>query len=191
MVKTLTQEDHPMARRSVFAVVLAGLLVGCAGIQRYAASTPVDKGRPPVVVDVYAAPSIAPGDAWTIFLKAEDPDGDMKSITAVLWQAGVGYYPPEVTMLKPGDGKQFSGYLLQQTPVDFSLNWDELELTLYVRDAQGNVAQSVKLPLRFDMAARPVVPETWREASGTRIAALMFNIESSARYNRGGNADFD
>jgi hypothetical protein len=178
-----------MARRSLLIVVLAGLLVGYAGVQPYAASTPVNQGQPPVVVDAYAAPSIAPGDTWMIYVKAEDPDGYMKTITAVLWQAGVGYYPPEVTMLKPDHGKQFAGYLFLQTPNDFSLNWDEFELYLYVRDAQGNRAETVKLPLRFDMAARQVVPENWKEAAGTRIAALMFHIESSARYNRGGNND--
>jgi hypothetical protein len=176
-----------MARRSLLIVVLAGLLVGCAGVQPYAASTPVDKGQPPIVVDAYAAPSIPPGDTWKIFVKAEDPDGDMKSIAAVLWQAGVGYYPAEVTMLKPDQGKQFAGCFFLQTPVDFTLNWDEFELYLYVRDAQGNRAEPVKLPLRFDMAARQVVPEKWQDAAHNRIAALMFDIQSSHRYNHGGN----
>jgi hypothetical protein len=151
----------------------------------------VDKGQPPIVVDSYAASSIRPGDTWLIFLRAEDPDGDMKSIAAVLWQAGVGYYPTEVIMLKPAEGKQFSGYLYLRTPADFTLNWDEVELALYVRDSQGNRAQPVKLPLRFDMAAKQQTPEKWRQAMDYRIAALMIQIESSARYNRGGNHDFD
>lgn len=180
-----------MRRKWFLVVQLAGLLVGCAGMQPYSASTPVDKGQPPIVADAYAAPSIRPGEAWMVFLKAEDPDGDMKSIAAVLWQAGVGYYPTEVTMLGPEQGKQFSGYLFLPTPVDFSLNWDEFELYLYVRDAQGNRAQPVKLPLRFDMAARQVVPENWQEAANNRIAALMINIESSQRYNGGGRGDFN
>jgi hypothetical protein len=176
-----------MARRSLLIVMLAGLLVGCAGMQSYTASTSVDKGKSPVVQDAFAAPSIRPGETWMIFLKAEDPDGDMKSIAAVLWQAGVGYYPTEVTMLKPEQRKDFSGYLFLSTPVDFTLNWDEFELYLYVRDSQGNRAQPVKLPLRFDMAARQIVPEKWQEAANNRIAALMFNIESSRRYNGGGH----
>lgn len=176
-----------MLRRSLFLVAVAGLLVGCAGMQPYTASTPVDRGKAPMILDAYAAPSIRPGDTWMIFLKAEDPDGDMKSITAVLWQAGVGYYPAQVTMLKSEQGKQLSGYLYLGTPVDYSLNWDEVELYLYVRDSQGNRAQPVKFPLRFDMAARQVVPENWQEAAGTRIAALMFDIESSRRYNGGGD----
>jgi hypothetical protein len=56
-----------------------------------------------------------------------------------------------------------------------------------VRDAQGNRAEPVKLPLRFDMAARQVVPEKWQDAAHNRIAALMFDIQSSHRYNHGGN----
>jgi len=176
-----------MLKRSLLTVAVASLLVGCAALQPYIAPPPVDKGQPPSVIDAYAAPSIRPGDTWMIFLKAEDPEGDMKSVAAVLWQAGVGYYPTEVIMLKPEEGKQFSGYFYLQTPVDFTLNWDEFDLYLYVRDAQGNRAQPVKLPLRFDMAARQIVPEKWQEAANNRIAALMFNIESSQRYNRGGN----
>jgi hypothetical protein len=115
----------------------------------------------------------------------------MKSIAAVMWQAGVGYYPTEVNMLRPAEGKEFSGYLYLRTPADFTINWDEFELTLYVRDGRQNRAQPVKLPLRFDMAAKQQIPEKWRQAMDYRIAALMIPIESSERYNRGGNNDFD
>jgi len=175
-----------MMRRWFLVLQVAGLLVGCAGMEPYSPSSPVARGQSPIILDAYAAPSVRPGDTWMIFLKAEAPDGEMKSIAAVLWQAGVGYYPTEVTILKPDNRKQFSGYLYLQTPALFTLNYDELELYLYVRDAQGNGAQPIKLPLRFDMAARQVVPEKWQEAANNRIAALMFDMESAMRYNRGG-----
>jgi hypothetical protein len=167
----------------------AFILGGCAALQPYIAPPPQDRGQPPRIVDAYAAKAIRPGDTWIIFLRAEDPDGDMKSIAAVLWQAGVGYYPTQINMLKADDARQFSGYLFMKTPGGFNLNWDEFELTLIVRDSQMNRGQPVKLPLTFDQAANQVIPESWQDAANHQIASLMFPIESSWFYNRGGNGD--
>ena len=176
-----------MWRNTLWAGVLGVLLVGCAALQPYIAPPPQDKGQSPRIVDAYAAKVIRPGDTWMIFVRAEDPDGDMKSIAAVLWQAGVGYYPTQVKMLKAEDSKQFSGYLFMRTPRVFNLNWDEFELTLIVRDNQMNRSQAVKLPVTFDLAANQVTPDNWQEATNHQIASLMFDIESSWFYNRGGN----
>jgi hypothetical protein len=177
-----------MFKNMMLVLGAAILLVGCVALQPYIAPPPQEKGQPPVIVDAYAARAIRPGDTWMIFLRAEDPDGDMTSIAAVLWQAGVGYYPTEVTMLKPEEGKEISGYLYMRTPPSFHLNWDEFELTLILRDSKGNRSQGVKLPLTFDMAAaKQEIPETWQEAAKHLIASLMFQIESSWFYNRGGN----
>ena len=176
-----------MRRDMLLLGVFAVLLAGCAALQPYIAPPPQDRGQSPRIVDAYAAKIIRPGDAWMIFVRAEDPDGDMKSIAAVLWQAGVGYYPTQVNMLKAEDAKQFSGYLFMKTPTGFNLNWDEFELTLIVRDNQMNRGQPVKLPLTFDLAANQVIPEQWQEAANHQIASLMFPIESSSFYNRGGN----
>jgi hypothetical protein len=43
---------------------------------------------------------------------------------------------------------------------------------------------SDKLPLTFDLAANQVIPGRWQEAASHPIAALMFEIQSSASYNR-------
>jgi hypothetical protein len=163
-----------------FAVVLAS----CTALQPTVALPPQGRGQPPRILDAYASKIIRPGDTWMIFVRAEDPDGDMKSITAGLWQAGVGYYPTQVNMLKAEDAKQFSGYLSMRTPAGSNLNWDEFELTLIVRDSQMNRSQAVTLPLTFDLAANQVIPERWQEAANHQIASLMFAIESSWFYNR-------
>jgi hypothetical protein len=142
-----------------------------------------DQGSAPVIVDYYAAKVIRPGDTWQIFLRAEDRDGDMNDIAAVLWQAGVGTYPTEVTRLKGDDRRGFSGYLFLSTPHDSNLMSDEMELTILVRDSRGNRSQPVKLPLRFNLGARQEVPETWAEADKHRLGALMINIETFKRYS--------
>jgi len=179
-----------MYKNLMLVLGAAILLVGCVALQPYIAPPPVDKGQPPVIVDAYAAKAIRPGDTWMIFLRAEDPDGDMTSIAAVLWQAGVGYYPTEVNMLKPVEGKGISGYLYMMTPPSFHLNWDQFELTLIIRDSKGNRSQGVNFPFTFDMAApQQEIPERWQEASKHLITPLMFRIESSWFYNRGGNGN--
>jgi hypothetical protein len=181
--KARNQEGHNMWKNTL-VVVFAVLLAGCATAQSPIASSPQVQGTPPVVLDAYAAKVIRPGATWLIFLRAEDTDGDMKSIAAVLWQAGVGYYPTEVNMLKAEDARQFSGYLSMMTPADFDINWDQFELTLILRDSRNNRSQPVKLPLTFDMgAATQQIPENWQGAAQYRIATLMFRIVSSSSYN--------
>ena len=179
-----------MLRRVLVGSVLAALIVGYASSQSYSQSygTSIEQapGWGPVVLDAYAARVIRPGETWTIFLRAQDPDGNMKSIAAVLWQAGVGYYPGEVTMLKAEEARDFAGYLYLQTPADLTLSGDELELTLVIRD-DHNRSQLVRLPFTFDMSARQVIPAGWQESPNHRLAALLFHVESSQHYNRGGN----
>ncbi len=173
--------------RNMLVGVFAALLAGCVAVQPPVDLPPEVQGTPPTVLDAYAAGRIRPGQTWLIFLRVEDPDGDMKSIAAVLWQAGVGYYPTQTNMLRADDARQFSGYLSMMTPTGFDLNWDQFELTLIVRDSQGNRSQPVKLPLTFDMGAAPQeIPEKWQEAGDRRIATLMFNIVSSSFYNSRG-----
>jgi hypothetical protein len=183
-VVTRGQKDHKMWKNKLLVGVLAVLIVGCATLQPYTAFPSQGRGQPPRIVDAYAAKAIKPGDTWMIFLRAENPDGDMKSIAAVLWQAGVGFYPTQVNVLKAEDRKQFCGYLSLRTPTEFKLNWDEFELTLIVRDSQMNPSQPVKLPLTFDFGAKQEIPERWQKAANHQIASLMFAIESSWFYNR-------
>jgi hypothetical protein len=144
---------------------------------------PQGKKGAPTMVGHYAAKAIRPGETWKIFLRAQHADGDMRDIVAVLWQAGVSTYPTDFTRLKGNDRKEFAGYLFLQTPNDSTLISDEMELTILVRDSEGNRSQPIKLPLRFDPGARQEVPETWAEADKHRLGALMINIESSHRYN--------
>jgi hypothetical protein len=173
-----------MLRNELLVGVVAVLVIGCAALPPHVASPPQDEGQPPRIVAAYAAKVIRPGDTWMIYLQAENPDGDMKSIAALLWQAGVGYYPTQVNMLKAEDAKQFSGCLFMETPTGFNLNWDRFELTLIVRDSRMNPSQPVKLPLTFDFGAKQEIPERWQKAANHQIASLMFAIESSWFYNR-------
>jgi len=45
-----------MIKRMILMVVSAALLFGCAGMEPYGASTPVDRGQSPIILDAYAGP---------------------------------------------------------------------------------------------------------------------------------------
>jgi hypothetical protein len=46
----------------------------------------------PTITASFAASEMTPGATWKIYLKASDPDGDMRYIVAVVKQAGTGVY---------------------------------------------------------------------------------------------------
>ena len=43
----------------------------------------------PVITESFASKELRPGDTWKVYLKASDPDGDMRYIVSVL-SAGMG-----------------------------------------------------------------------------------------------------
>jgi uncharacterized protein YdbL (DUF1318 family) len=65
----------------------------------------------PVITSHYASSDLRPGDTWKIYLKASDPDGDMKNIVATVKQAGVGVHPVGLTRIQEGNRKEPSGYV--------------------------------------------------------------------------------
>ena len=178
-----------MLKRNIVVVALTGLLSWGATFQAqaYETGTQQEKGQGPMILDYYAPQVIRPGTTWRIYLKAEDKDGNMKYIAAMLWQAGVGYYSTDLTRIKSEDSKELTGYLFLNTPVDQTLIWDRLELTLLIRDGQGNRSEPIKLPLRFDYAPAQEIPQKWEAAAKHRLGAIMIDIVSSHRYNQDGD----
>lgn len=168
---------------SVAPVFLLLLAMGCLWQTTAHAQA---EGRAPVILNAYAPKVIRPGATWDVYLEGEDPDGDMKYIVAELWQAGVGYYPVDFTLVKEGARRKFAGYLFLSTPYDPFLFGNELTLRLLLRDEKGNRSELITLPLTFDLVPRQEVPEEWKAAAEHRLGAIMINISSSQRYNRGG-----
>jgi hypothetical protein len=110
----------------------------------------------PVITQFFASPTAKPGDTWKVYLKASDPDGDMKNILCVVDQPGVGTYPVSITRIKEKDRRELSGYVYLNTPGDF----DMLNLTLHVQveDKAGHYSKPVSFPLTFSSRARQEPP---------------------------------
>ena len=65
----------------------------------------------PIITNVFAVDKGYYGNIWRIYIEAEDPDGDMLRIAAVVDQVGYGHYPTDWIYLKPPYQKHFKGYI--------------------------------------------------------------------------------
>ena len=173
-----------MIKKVVLAVLVFLLLSGCAVSQHPGETTDAD--HPPVILATYASKVIRPGSVWKVYLKATDPDGDMKQIDAVMWQTGYGYYPTDITWIKKDDAKEVAGYLYLNTPPEPTLLSDRFILTLLVVDREGKKSEPVKVPLQFDYVPPEKLPEAWQPVADNQLGGILIRIQSSFRYNLGG-----
>ena len=176
-----------MMRKVCQALVVFLLLSGCAAYQHQGETA--DTGHPPIILATYAPEVIRPGAVWRVYLKATDADGDMKDIAAVMRQTGFGYYSTDITWIKKGDAKEVAGYLYLNTPVDPTLLSDRFILTLLVEDRQGHKSEPVKVPFHFDYVEAEKLPESWQAVAENRLGGILIKIQSSFRYNLGGESD--
>lgn len=123
------------------------IITGCAALdpvevreQKYGKSVPV-------ISESFASKQIKPGDTWKVYLKATDPDGDMKNIVCIIDQAGKGVYPVSYTRIREENGKELSGYIYLYTAGIQGLNYVPLTLTVQIEDKAGHFSQPVSFPL--------------------------------------------
>ncbi len=129
-------------RKKVFAAVVAILFLA-TGFSSLAGSE-VTGGGVPIITQAFASKEVRPGESWKIYLKASDPNGEMKSIYATVYQPGVGQYPATVIRVKEGNQKELSGYIYLPTftswhPMDYA----NLSVSVQVQDRGGNFSDPV------------------------------------------------
>lgn len=139
-----------MLKKVAMFIGLLFLIAGCAAMdpieireQKYGKSTPV-------ITESFASQQIKPGDTWKVYLKALDPDGDMKNIVCVIDQAGRGVYPVSITKIRPEDQKELSGFIYLYTAGIQGLNYIPLTLIVQIEDKAGHFSQQVSFPLFFN-----------------------------------------
>jgi len=166
------------------------LLLSCAPQPPYWKPSGTPQGEPPQITAYYGAHIIRPGDTWRVYLRANDPDGDMAYIATTIRQDGVGFYPAVRTRLEPNNRGELAGYLFLPTPPDPDLVWDQFQITLLVRDREGNGSKPVTLPLTFNYRnyTNPEkVSAEWNDVADTRLGTILVDIISSERYNTQGD----
>ena len=145
--------------KKLFAVsALIFLVTGCASMgsleekeQKYGKSIPV-------INQSFASPQIRPGETWKIYLKASDPDGDMKSLYATVFQHGKGTYPLSTTGIKEGDGKDLSGYFYLNTGNEHAMQFVNLILTVQIQDKAGHFSKPLDFPVVFNAGSTQQSP---------------------------------
>lgn len=147
-----------------------------------------DKADRPIIHDAFAAKQISPYETWKVYLKVSDPDGDMRSIYAVVEQTGIGPYPLSITRLKSEYQREFSGYVyLNSSGSDVSaLNHALVSLTIWIQDRRGNFSEPVNFSVSLNSRHKqePPPPGRFEENElGPILVLLRVPYGSSKPWN--------
>lgn len=111
------------------------------------------EAKGPIITRAFAVDKGIYGYIWKIYIEAEDPDGDMLRIAAVVDQPGYGHYPTDWIYLKPQYGKNFKGYIQWNTfssKASYLREWTQITLTVSIVDKAGNQSNEVVFPFTFE-----------------------------------------
>ena len=166
--------------KKIFAVsALLFLVAGCASMAPLEVKEEKYGKSLPVITQSYAAPTIRPGGTWKVYLKASDPDGDMKNLYATVFQYGMGSYPLSITRIKEGEGKDLSGYFYLNTGHESAMHFVNLILTVHIQDTAGHFSAPTVFPVAFNAhsAQQTPPPDIFSEKN---LGPIMVTIRSSA-----------
>jgi hypothetical protein len=142
------------------------------------AKTAAGGKTPPVIVQSFAPKELRPGDVWKVYLKASDPEGQMKYIFATVTQPGTNAYPVSIIRIKPENQKELSGYIYLNTAPAAQVNFFNLTITLAVSiKGTGGFSQSAVFPVSFEAKpAKEAPPEgVFQEQS---LGAISVTLET-------------
>lgn len=111
----------------------------------------------PVITNAFAVDKGYYGNIWRIYIEAEDPDGDMLRVAAVVDQPGYGHYPTDWIYLKPPYQKHFKGYIQWNTfssKASYLREWTQITLQVSVIDKAGNESNVVVFPFSFETGVK-------------------------------------
>jgi hypothetical protein len=116
-------------------------------------------GSPPVITDSFAATEVSHGDVWKVYVKANDPDGDMRYLAYSIQISGQGGHTNRVGVRK-GDRAELLGYLNIFFPParDAWGEWADLTMTLYIQDSQGNTSEKVTVTTALSRGIKQASP---------------------------------
>ena len=180
-----------MNKKIYVLLALCILISGCASFTRCEKISTSGKGQPPVIFDSYAPSQIRPGTTWRVYLRAKDPDGDMKETIQVLMRGGSGPFKTTFAPLRAEHSAEMGGYFFLRTPssaqADYSrLGFMGLTLRITIRDCQGNKSEQVEFPLDFTLETAQYLPPEWKDVADSSLGAIMFDLGDMLNRSRGG-----
>ena len=180
-----------MNKKIYVLLALSILISGCASFTRCDKTSTSDKGQPPVILDSYAPSQIRPGATWRVYLRAKDPDGDMKQMIQVLVRGGSGPFKTTFAPLRAEYSAEMGGYFFFRTPSPAQADYDRLgflgiTLRIALLDCQKNKSEYVEFPLHFTFEAANALPSEWQDVADLSLGATMFDLGDMLNKSRGG-----
>ena len=115
----------------------------------------------PKIIASHASDAVSPGDTWQMYIKAEDPDKDMRFIS--VWVETPGETIPAYRIpLKTDQGGLVSGYLtLNSSEIggiqsNYAAGW--IRLRVYLEDRANHKSEPVMYELQFRYGAKQTPP---------------------------------
>jgi hypothetical protein len=136
----------------------------------------------PIIAHSFAVEKGFSGYIWKIYIEADDPDGDMQQIAAVVDQAGYGRYPTDWIYLKPQYRKHFRGYIQWNTfssKASYLPEWTQITLKVSVVDKAGNESNEVVFPFTFELTPKPYaykLPAPFDQGSLPRLGYITTDL---------------
>ncbi len=137
-----------MRKRMVILSAVITLLVGCTWLRSNLFLEKAPPPSPPAINEAYAPGVVQPGDVWRIYLRAIDPDGDMKTIITTMKQGKTLAAPPGVVPIEPANGKALNGYIYLNTSRELQ-NGTNFTVSVKIEDNRGLFSNEVLFPLTF------------------------------------------
>ena len=110
----------------------------------------------PVITEAFASNELIPGYTWKVYLKASDPNGDMRYVVSTVYQPGWGDYPISRTKIREEDSKELNGYIYLNTLIPGGyefLDFYTFTLTVQIQDIAGYYSKPAKFSVTFNNRA--------------------------------------
>ena len=150
--------DGNVNKKILFLAVILLWGMGCAALESKTMREEKYGKAAPVIRDFFASQTMRYGDSWKVYLKAYDPDGDMKRIIIYLEKGGGGStYSPTYTRIAEENRKEISGYLYWY-PGPNLRTFSEIVTVVQIEDLAGHLSNTVSLPLSIQPSGRQELP---------------------------------
>jgi hypothetical protein len=161
----------------------------------WAQPRPETKG--PIITRAFAVDKGNYGYIWKIYFEAEDPDGEMLRIAAVVDQPGYGHYPTDWIYLKPQYQKRFKGYIQWNTfssKASYLREWTQITLKVSIVNKAGNESNEVVFPFTFESGVKDQyqykLPAPFDQGDIPKLGNIFIDLyEPTLMGGDGGNRD--
>ena len=178
----------------LFALTFFAPYQGWAQLFQYSGGPTKPGTHAPIITHSFAVEKGYYGYIWKIYIEAEDPDGDMRRIAAVVDQTGYGHYPTNWIYLKSSYQKHFKGYIQWNT---FSSRasrleeWTQITLKISVIDKAGNESNEVVFPFTFESGIKSAyqyqLPTPFDQGDMPKLGHISVDLFEPRDSGDGGN----